>query len=195
MKYTSKEGLKNVFIHEKAIVESLGIGEKTKIWAFAHILEGAKIGKNCNICDHTFIEGDVIIGDNVTIKSGVYLWNGIITGDNVFIGPNATFTNDIRPRSKMYLEESIKTYVEEGASIGANATIVCGITIGKWAMIGAGGVVTKDVPDYAIVYGNPARVERYVCECGRDLIFEDSKAKCKCGKVYELKDKNVVRIK
>jgi len=196
MKYiNNKRGLKNIFIHEKAIVESLEIGEKTRIWAFAHILKGAKIGKNCNICDHTFIEGDVIIGDNVTIKSGVYLWDGVRIENNVFIGPNATFTNDIRPRSKVYPEEFIKTYVKEGASIGANATIICGIVIGKWAMIGAGSVVTQDVPDYALVYGNPARIKGYVCECGKDLIFEDSKVKCKCGKVYKFKNGNVKRIK
>jgi acetyltransferase-like isoleucine patch superfamily enzyme len=186
--------LRDVFIHPKAIVESENIGEGTRIWAFAHILEGAKIGKNCNVCDHTFIEGDVIIGDNATIKSGVYLWNGVRIGDNVFIGPNATFTNDISPRSKEYPEEFIKTFVKEGASIGANVTIICGVTIGKWAMIGAGSVVTKDVPDYALVYGNPARIKGYVCVCSKNLIFKNSKAKCECGRVYELKDNNVVRI-
>lgn len=160
-----------------------------------HILKGAKIGKNCNICDHTFIEGDVIIGDNVTIKSGVYLWNGTRIENNVFIGPNATFTNDTRPRSKVYPKEFMKTYIREGASIGANATCVCDITIGKWAMIGAGSIVTKDVPDYALVYGNPAKVKKYVCECGKDLNFKESKARCKCGKVYEFKDNIVVKVK
>ena len=190
-----KEIRKRVFIHPNAIVETNQVGEGTRIWAFAHILKGAKIGKNCNICDHTFIEGDVIIGDNVTIKSGVYLWDGVRIEDYVFVGPNATFTNDIRPRSKRYPEEFIKTYVKEGASIGANATIVCGVTIGKWAMVGAGSVVTKDVPDYTLVYGNPARIRGYVCECGKNLSFESFKAKCECGKVYELKNKNVRRVK
>ena len=186
---------KGVFVHPKAIVETDEIGEGTRIWAFAHILKGAKIGKNCNICDHTFIEGDVIIGNNVTIKSGVYLWSGVRIENNVFIGPNATFTNDIRPRSKVYPDEFVKTYIKEGASIGANATIICGVTIGRWAMVGAGSVVTKDVPDYALVYGVPARIVGYICECARDLEFEESIAECKCGKVYKLVDGKVVRIK
>lgn len=186
---------KGVFVHSKAIVETDEIEEGTKIWAFAHILKGAKIGKNCNICDHTFIEGDVIIGDNVTIKSGVYLWSGVRIEDNVFVGPNATFTNDIRPRSKVYPDEFVKTYIKEGASIGANATIICGVTIGRWAMVGAGSVVTKDVPDYALVYGVPARIVGYICECARDLEFKEPTAKCKCGKIYKLVNGKVVRIK
>ncbi|AEA46580.1 acyltransferase [Archaeoglobus veneficus] len=176
---------KGVFIHPNAIVESENIGEGTRIWAFAHILPGAKIGKSCNICDHVFIESDVIVGDNVTIKSGVQLWEGVRIENNVFIGPNTTFTNDLRPRSKVYPPEFIKTHVKEGASIGANATIVCGVTIGKWAMIGAGAVVTKDVPDYALVYGVPAKIKGYVCECGRDLHFEEDTAVCECGKRYK----------
>jgi acetyltransferase-like isoleucine patch superfamily enzyme len=189
------EKLKGVFIHPKAIVEAGNIGEGTRIWAFAHLLEGASVGRNCNICDHTFVEGNVIVGDNVTIKSGVYLWDGVRIEDDVFIGPNATFTNDIRPRSKVYPPEFMRTYIRKGASIGANATIICGINIGKWAIIGAGSVVTKDVPDHAIVYGSPARIKGYVCECAENLTFENSKAKCKCGKVYELKEKNVTKVK
>ncbi|MCK5606213.1 N-acetyltransferase [Candidatus Pacearchaeota archaeon] len=195
MENESKHNLKNVFIHEKAIVECSEIGDKTKIWAFAHILSGAKIGKNCNINDHTFIEGGVIIGDNVTIKCGVYLWDGVRTGNNVFIGPNVTFTNDARPRSKAYPEEFVRTYVKEGASIGANTTIICGSIIGKWALIGAGSVISKDVPDYALVYGNPAKIKGYVCECSKDLNLKDSKANCECGKIYEFKDNLVLRIK
>ncbi len=187
--------LKSVFLHPKAIVETDHLGKNTRIWAFAHILKGAEIGTNCNICDHTFIESDVIIGNNVTIKSGVYLWEGLRIEDDVFIGPNATFTNDIRPRSKIYPDKFIRTYVKEGASIGANATIICGITIGKWAMIGAGSVVTKDVLDYSLVYGNPARVKGYVCECGRNLMFKNSKARCECGKRYELENGIVKRIR
>ena len=189
------EKIQGVYIHPKAIVETRNIGEQTRIWAFTHILEGAAIGKNCNICDHTFIEGKVIVGSNVTIKSGVYLWDGLEIEDNVFIGPSATFTNDIRPRSKSYPSEFEKTYIKKGASIGANATIICGLTIGEWAVVGAGSVVTKDVPDYGLVYGSPARIKGYVCECSEDIVFENSKAKCACGKAYELKGKCVVRIK
>lgn len=192
---------KGVFIHPNALVENEDIGEGTRIWAFAHILPRAKIGKNCNICDHVFIENDVIIGDNVTIKSGVQIWDGVRIENDVFIGPNVTFTNDPRPRSKQYPLEFIKTYIKEGASIGANATIVCGVIIGKWAMIGTGAVVTKDVPDYALVYGVPARLRGWVCECGRDLEFDENGcSKCVCCKEYKkIKDENgnerVVRIK
>jgi acetyltransferase-like isoleucine patch superfamily enzyme len=185
--YTEIDG---VYIHPKAIVESNKIGKGTRIWAFVHILPEAVIGENCNICDHTFIENDVIIGNNVTIKSGVQIWDGIRIKDNVFIGPNVTFTNDLYPRSKVY-KEFIKTYLEEGVSIGANATIICGITIGKWAMIGAGSVVTKNVPDYALVFGNPAKIKGYVCRCSKKLKFKDSKAECECGKIYEMKDNKV----
>jgi UDP-2-acetamido-3-amino-2,3-dideoxy-glucuronate N-acetyltransferase len=151
------------FVHEKAIVEpGASIGPGTKIWAFAHVLGKAKIGANCNVCDHTFIENDVVIGDNVTIKCGVYLWDGLRIENNVFIGPNATFTNDIAPRSKVYPEKFLSTVVEAGASIGANATILPGITIGKGAMVGAGAVVIKSVPAGAVVVGNPARVIKMV---------------------------------
>lgn len=191
---TETKRLKGVFIHPKSIVEANDIGERTRIWAFVHILKGAKIGENCNICDHTFIEGDVVVGDNVTIKSGVYLWDGARIEKNVFIGPNASFTNDIRPRSKLYPPKFTKTYVKMGASIGANATILCGITVGKWAFIGAGSIITKDVPDYALVYGTPAQVRGYICECSKDLNFQNSKAKCECGRVYELKKKKVAHI-
>jgi len=153
----------NFFIHPNALVESgAKIGDKTRIWAFAHILSGAIIGDNCNICDGVFIENDVKIGDSVTVKCGVQLWNGIEIKDDVFIGPNATFTNDPFPRSKSYLQEFPNTIIHNGASIGANATILPGITIGANAMIGAGSVVTRDVPQNAIVYGNPARINGYV---------------------------------
>jgi len=187
--------IEGVYIHDQAIVETDRVGEGTRVWAFAHVLKGATIGKNCNICDHTFIEADVVVGDNVTIKSGVYLWDGLRIEDNVFIGPSATFTNDIRPRSKSYSAEFVKTHIGTGASIGANATVMCGTTLGQWAMIGAGSVVTKDVPDYALVYGVPARIEGYVCECSRDLIFKDSSAACACGKAYQVKADCVVRTK
>jgi len=149
------------FQHPNAIVESNHIGDKTRIWAFVHILPGAQLGEDCNICDHVFIENDVVIGDRVTIKSGVQVWDGIVIEDDVFIGPNATFTNDPFPRSKQYPEQYAKTILKKGASIGANATILPGVAIGRYAMVGAGAVVTNNVPPYAIVYGNPARIRGY----------------------------------
>lgn len=155
----------SVFIHEQALVEpGSSIGERTRVWAFAHILPGAVIGQNCNICDQVLIENDVVIGDRVTVKSGVQLWNGITIEDDVFIGPNATFTNDRFPRSKQFLPQVGRTLIRQGASIGANATVLAGTVIGKNAMVGAGAVVTKDVPPYAIVVGNPARIHGYVSE-------------------------------
>lgn len=154
--------ISSFFTHPKAIVETKKVGQKTRIWAFAHILPGAVIGEDCNICDHTFIENDVIIGNRVTIKCGVQLWDGILLEDDVFVGPNATFTNDPFPRSKMHPEKFSRTTIRKGASIGANATILPGLNIGQYAMIGAGTVVTKDVPPFAIVVGNPARIIGYV---------------------------------
>jgi acetyltransferase-like isoleucine patch superfamily enzyme len=149
------------FKHPQALVETEKIGDNTRIWAFTHLLPGAKIGSDCNICDHVFIENDVIIGDRVTIKCGVQIWDGLRLHDDAFIGPNATFTNDLFPRSKQDFELRITT-VEACASIGANATILGGVTIGAGAMVGAGAVVTKDVPPRAVVVGNPARVVRYL---------------------------------
>jgi len=148
------------FIHPKSDVGECTLGQGTKVWQYVVILSGASIGKDCNICAHSLIEGDVVIGDRVTIKSGVFLWNGITLEDDVFVGPNATFTNDLFPRSKKNFDVS-KTLVGKGASIGANATILAGINIGDYAMIGAGSVVVKDVPNHAVVVGNPAKVTRY----------------------------------
>lgn len=138
-------------------VQSTQIGENTNVWQFCVVLPNAVIGSNCNICSHCLIENDVLIGNNVTIKSGVQIWDGIEIQDNVFIGPNVTFTNDLKPRSKCYPEDFLKTKVCKGASIGANATILPGITIGEGAMVGAGSVVVKDVPANATVVGNPAK--------------------------------------
>ncbi len=151
----------NFYIHPLGVCESQHIGDNTRIWAFAHILPSARIGKSCNICNNVFIENDVIIGDRVTVKCGVQLWDGISIGDDVFIGPNATFTNDRFPRSQRHLPSYPQTKVEDGASIGANATILPGITIGQGAMIGAGAVVTRSVPSHAVVVGNPARIVDY----------------------------------
>ncbi len=147
------------FIHERALVESDAIGPGTRVWAFAHVMPGAVIGADCNVCDHTYVEGHVVVGDRVTIKSGVYLWDGLRIEDDVFIGPQATFTNDAFPRSRQPFACPTTT-VRRGASIGAGAVILPGLTIGERAMVGAGAVVTKDVPDHAVVVGNPARVVR-----------------------------------
>ncbi len=147
-------------IHEQALVESDTIGAGTRIWAFAHVMKGAVIGRDCNVCDHTFIEGDVIVGDRVTIKSGVYLWDGLRVEDDVFIGPQATFTNDRFPRSRQPFELLLTTLCR-GASIGAGAVILPGLTVGEEAMVGAGAVVIADVPPGAVVVGNPARVIRH----------------------------------
>lgn len=144
------------FIHNLADVKAVSIGVGTRIWQFVIVLQGAKIGKDCNISAHCLIENDVCIGNNVTIKSGVQIWDGITIEDNVFIGPNVTFTNDKFPRSKVYSKKFSRTLVRSHASIGANSTIICGITIGENSMIGAGSVVTKDVPPGELWYGNPA---------------------------------------
>ncbi|MEX5626176.1 acyltransferase [Pseudomonas marginalis] len=149
-------------IHALADVKSLNIGSDTRIWQYSVIFEGAIIGSNCNICAHTLVENDVIIGNNVTVKSGVFLWEGTRIEDNVFIGPNATFTNDPFPRSKSFPRIFTGVTIKKGASIGANATLLPGITVGSQAMVGAGAVVTKDVPDRAVVIGNPAKIVRHI---------------------------------
>lgn len=151
----------NYFVHEKGLCESSNIGAGTRIWAFAHVLPGATIGADCNICDGVFIENNVRLGDHVTVKCGVQLWDGVTLESHVFVGPNATFTNDIRPRSQIYPDRFLETVVEQGASIGANATLLPGIRIGRNAMIGAGAVVTRSVPPNAIVVGNPAKIVGY----------------------------------
>ena len=149
-------------LHPDSRVETTRIGKGTRIWAFAHILPDAKIGEDCNICDGVFIENDVVVGNRVTVKCGVQLWDGVRLEDDVFVGPNATFTNDLFPRSKRHPAFFPKTVVRHGASIGGNATILPGLTIGMNAMVGAGAVVTRDVPPNAIVVGNPARITGYV---------------------------------
>lgn len=157
------------FIHPLSDVKSSDIGDGTRIWQFCVVLPEARIGRNCNICANVLIENDVVIGNNVTVKSGVQLWDGVIVEDDVFIGPNVTFTNDLVPRSKHYPEKFEKTIVRKGASIGANSTIVAGTIIGEYALIGAGSVVTKDIPANTLWYGNPAKLMGYVSENGRIL--------------------------
>lgn len=155
--------------HPSSEILTDNIGQGTMIWQNCVILQGATIGQNCNICFNVFIENDVFIGNNITIKSGVQIWDGITIEDNVFIGSNATLTNDPYPRSGHHSDELSRTIIRTGASIGANATILNGISIGKWAMVGAGSVVTKSIPDYTLWYGNPARFKGYICECGKKL--------------------------
>ena len=159
------------YVHPQALVESADIGANTRIWAFAHILKGARIGANCNIGDHAFIEGEAVLGDNVTVKNGVAIWNRVTIEHNVFLGPNCVFTNDRNPRShiKKPVEELGPTLVRANATIGANATILCGITIGACAFIGAGAVVIRSVPDYALLVGNPARQIGWMCRCGEKM--------------------------
>lgn len=152
------------FVHELADVATSQIGEGTRIWQFAVILSGSKIGADCNICAHVFVESDVVIGDRVTVKSGVQLWDGLRVGDDVFIGPNATFTNDPFPRSKFPPTSFSATIIEDGASIGAGAVLLPGVRIGCRALVGAGAVVTRDVAPYSVVFGNPARHVRFIIQ-------------------------------
>ena len=172
--------------HPNALIdEGASVGTGTRVWAFAHVVKGAVVGRDCNICDHTFIEGGVRIGDRVTLKCGVYLWEGLILEDDVHIGPGAVFTNDLRPRSKNSSYELLRTRLHQGCSIGANATILPGLAIGRWAMIGAGSVVTRSVPDFALVLGIPARLVGWVCRCGKKLTFAGGDAcRCECGGAY-----------
>lgn len=151
-----------MYIHPLSDVQSNEIGEGTRVWQFSVILKNAKIGTECNICAHTLVENDVTIGDRVTVKSGVYIWDGTTIEDDVFIGPCVAFTNDKMPRSKVYPEQFSRIHLKQNCSIGANATLLPGITVGRHAMVGAGSVVTKDVPDYSVVVGNPAKVIRYI---------------------------------
>ena len=151
-----------VNVHPLSDVQSNAIGPGTRIWQFVVVLGGATIGADCNVCAHVFIENDVIVGDRVTIKSGVQLWDGIRIQDDVFIGPNVSFTNDRFPRSKRFTEQAPQTTIEAGASIGAGAVILPGLTVGRMAMVGAGSVVTRSVPPGAVAVGSPARVVRYV---------------------------------
>lgn len=166
-------------IHPSSDIQSDNIGAGTNIWQFCVVLPGARIGDNCNVCANVLIENDVEIGDNVTVKSGVQLWDGITVEDNVFIGPNVTFTNDLVPRSKQCPAEFEKTVIKKGASIGANSTIVAGKTIGEYAFIGAGSVVTKEVPANTVWYGNPATHKGYITNKGviLDLNYTDAQGK------------------
>jgi UDP-2-acetamido-3-amino-2,3-dideoxy-glucuronate N-acetyltransferase len=183
-------------IHPTSDVQAKQIGEGTRIWQFCVVLKDARIGKDCNICSHCFIENDVAIGDRVTVKCGVQIWDGITLEDDVFVGPNVTFTNDLNPRSRQHPQEFLRTVVKQGASIGANATILPGITIGFGAMIGAGAVVTRNVRNFAMVVGSPARHVGWICSCGSRLSIDAASIDCECGRGYAMVGESLqVRIK
>jgi acetyltransferase-like isoleucine patch superfamily enzyme len=172
--------------HPQALVESEQIGDGTRIYAFAHVMPGAVIGRNCNIGDHVFIESGVVLGDNVTVKNGVSIWDQVHIADNVFLGPNAVLTNDRHPRRGDGWEPA-ETWIEEGATVGANATIVCGVRLGRRCFVGAGAVVTRDVPAHGLVTGNPARRRGWVCHCGQPLRGRREPVRCgACGRRYDL---------
>ena len=176
-------------IHRLALVEAI-VGRGTHVWPWAHICAGAVVGSNCNICERVFIEKGVTIGDRVTVKCGVSLWKGLTVKDDVFIGPGAVFTNDSRPRSRIWIEPE-PTTLSRGCSIGANATILAGLTIGKWSLVGAGAVVTRSLLPYSLVVGNPAKMVGHVCVCSKTLNLNHrnitGSASCSCGREYEKK--------
>lgn len=182
----------NFYKHPHALVETEAIGPNTRVWAFAHVMSGAHIGANCNLGDHTFVESGVRVGNNVTVKNGVSLWDGITIEDDVFLGPHCVFTNDPNPRA--YLKKSatklLQTCVRSGATIGANATVLCGINIGKHAFVGAGAVILQSVPDFALVVGNPGHQIGWMCICANKLTLpptvslEVSCVCAHCGQSY-----------
>jgi UDP-2-acetamido-3-amino-2,3-dideoxy-glucuronate N-acetyltransferase len=189
------------FVHESSYVdEGAEIGAGTKIWHFTHVMPRTRIGPNCNIGQNVLVSPEVTLGSNVKIQNNVSLYTGVVIEDDVFLGPSMVFTNVINPRSHVSRkEEYLKTLVKRGASIGANATVVCGTTIGRFAFVGAGAVVTRDVPDYALVHGNPARVRGWMCQCGIKLQFkadgDQEKAGCEaCGGQYTKRDEKVTPV-
>ncbi len=173
-----------ISIHPTALVASPRIGDGTRIWAFVNVLAGASIGRDCNICDRCFVENDVVVGDRVTVKCGVSLWDGVRLEDDVFVGPGVTFSNDPRPRSGVHLPAHPATVIRQGASLGSAAVLLPGISVGRWAMVGAGAVVTRNVADFSLVLGNPARPRGWVCRCARTLAFERDRAACPCGSSF-----------
>jgi UDP-2-acetamido-3-amino-2,3-dideoxy-glucuronate N-acetyltransferase len=183
-----------VFVHERALCESHDVGEGTRVWAFAHVMKGAKVGRDCNIGDCAFIETGAVLGNKVTVKNAVLVWDKVTVEDDVFLGPNMVFTNDMNPRSafRKPADKFLPTHVGKGASIGANATIVCGVKIGAQAFIGAGTVVIRDVPPHAMVAGNPARHIGWMCTCGEKL---PAALSCgACGRKYDKRDKGLVEL-
>ena len=180
----------DVYVHPQALCETDDIGSGTRVWAFAHVLSGSVIGADCNICDHCYVEGGARLGRNVTLKNAVAVWDGVTIEDDVFVGPNATFTNDLKPRAflKKDASELESTLVRRGATIGANATILCGVTIGEEAFVAAGAVVTRDVASHALVAGSPARHVGWACTCGERLGNDFTCAAC--GRAFRLLDES-----
>ena len=176
----------DVFVHPQGLCESREVGAGTRIWAFAHVMEGARVGRDCNVGDHSFIESGAVVGSGVVVKNGVSIWDKVSIEDEVFLGPNMVFTNDRVPRAALETppEELLPTLVRRGASIGANATVLCGVTIGEGALVGAGSVVLRDVPAFALVVGNPARRIGWICRCGERL---GDSLTCACGLRYRLR--------
>ena len=174
------------FVHPLALVECDALGSGTRVWPFAHVMKDVRVGQNCNIGEHAFVESGVVLGDNVTVKNGVAIWTGVTVEDNVFLGPNCVFTNDPNPRAyiKKPPESLVRTTIRANSTIGANATILCGITIGRYAFIGAGAVVIRSVPDFGLVVGNPSRQIGWMCVCGNKLAESASmptRGTCVCG--------------
>lgn len=194
--------MKKAYIHPTALAESREIGAGTRVWAFTHILPGARVGQDCNIGDHCFIESGAVVGDNVTLKNGNMVWEGVRLADGVFVGPNVFFTNDRHPRSPRlpqarwrYAEKRnwlVPTTIERGAALGAGAVILAGVNVGEYATVGAGAVVTKPVLPHALVLGNPARQVGWVCRCGSSLQFRRGRAACaECGSRFKLTKEGV----
>lgn len=178
-----------IFVHDHGLCESTDVGDGTRVWAFAHVMKGAVVGRDCNVCDHAFIETGAVVGDRVTVKNAVLVWDKVTVEDDVFLGPNMIFTNDRTPRVgfKKPPDALVPTLVKRGASIGANVTVVCGVTLGERCFIGAGAVVTRDVPAHAVMVGNPARRIGWMCECGEKL---PTSLECgACKRVYRLAPK------
>lgn len=185
------------YVHSSAIVdEGASIGDESKIWHFSHVMSGSVIGKGCSLGQNVFTANNVILGNNVKVQNNVSIYEGVICEDDVFLGPSMVFTNVINPRSQVSRKHEYRhTLVKQGASIGANATIVCGVTIGKYAFVGAGTVVTKDIPDYGLVVGNPSRLDGWMSTHGERLQFSKGQARCQVtGEIYQLKQGIVTKV-
>ncbi len=184
----AEAGAHGPVVHPTALCEGVNVGPGTRIWAFAHVMPGATVGANCNLCDHTYVDDGATLGDGVTVKNGVSVWDRVTLADDVFVGPNVAFTNDRVPRARPFRTDPdgyLGTLVQRGAILGANATIVCGVTIGRHALVGAGAVVTRDVPDHAVVVGSPAERIGWICVCGQRL---DERLRCRCGRTFRIDD-------